>query len=120
MSKVPLLSKAEIIEIDSDLLWFISEWIYAFTRELTFSNIRDVRKVIQDAVEEFNKNPKKPQVDEILESLTNEGLADCKTENDVKYYSLNDKGYKMFQDKYRCIDLQDVNMIESMVKELNE
>jgi len=120
MSKVPLLSKVGIVDVDSDLLWFISEWIYAFTRELTFSNIRDVRKVIQDAVEEFNKNPKKPQVDEILESLTNEGLADCKTENDVKYYSLNDKGYKMFQDKYRCIDLQDVNMIESMVKELNE
>jgi len=109
-----MLKEAGTVDINSDLLWFISEWIYTFTKELEFKSIRDVRKVIQDGVDEFNTKHPKPNIDEVLESLNEQGIVDCQTIKDVNYYSLNDKGYKTFQDKYRDYTVEDVKNLEEI------
>ena len=104
-----MITKKGTVDIDSELLWFISEWIYTFTQELTFSSPREVRKVIQDCVEEFNNKKPKPHVDEILKSLEDQNMVDSKTIEDVKKYWLNDQGYKTIQEKYRDNTVQDVD-----------
>jgi hypothetical protein len=109
-----MLKEAGTVDINSDLLWFISEWIFTFTRELEFQNIRQVRKVIQDGVDEFNTKQHKPHVDEILESLKEQGMVDSQTVKDVKHFWLNDKGYMIFQDKYRDFTVDDVKNLDEM------